>query len=127
MPKFGVYKDYDLRANNEIKDNIRCVVCQEKLYCRWTDQHGEGVCLTCETPYMLIQYDENKKRIEAPPAINIKEQYIPVLQEYWQKFKRPMGFGYYLGKNPSEKNLRTFAKWKGEKRENQNHQNPAQE
>ena len=119
MPKFGIYSDYDLRANDEIKAKVRCIICQEELRCRWTDLHGEGVCLTCETPYQLIQYDENKNRVEAPPAINIKEQYIPILQEYWQKFKKPMGFGCYLGINPSQENFEAFVKWEGKRRENQ--------
>ena len=97
MPKEGVYFDYDLRANEEIREPFECIVCNTPLRCRWTDLHGEGVCLNCEAPYQLIQYDKDDNRIENPtPRCNIHDDYIPLLREYWEEKCRPMGLGTYL-------------------------------
>jgi hypothetical protein len=111
MAKAGIYFDYDLMANNEIKESFKCLVCGKELACRWTDYHGEGVCLTCGTPYQLIHYDENNKRIERSPQINIKKEYIAKLQQYWEETKKTMSLGIYLGRNPEPENYNAVIEW----------------
>ena len=112
MPTCGVYHDYDLMANEHVKKQHNCIVCGSELAAnvRWSDYHGEGICMTCGTPYQLLHY-ENDKRVEKPPIINIKPEYIPKLQKYWNETHRPMSLGTYMGRNPEPENQKAFYEW----------------
>lgn len=64
-----------------------CLVCEASpVSWTWGDVHGEAMCVTCGTPYQLLQYDENKRRVEGvPPRLNIKENWLPILKRYWEE------------------------------------------
>jgi hypothetical protein len=94
-----------------MSDKQVCQICDTGLRMSWTDYHGEAVCQMCGTPYQVFQYDENNNRIDAPPAINIKDDYVPKLREYWQKFRRNMGLGTYLGAKPRQDDFNAFHEW----------------
>jgi len=111
MAKAGIYHDYDLRANEHIKDEPVCVVCDEPLMCRWTDYHGEGACVRCGTPYQLLQYDENNKQLDLPPRCNIREDFIPHMRRYWAETHRVMDLGRYMGGPPDRAAYNAFADW----------------
>jgi len=89
MIKQGVKFDYDLMANEHVKEQDVCKICGEHLRCRWSDLHGEGVCMVCGAPYQLLHYDKNDKFIkDAKPILNIKNKWIPIIKEYWEKTKK---------------------------------------
>ncbi|HZW04265.1 MAG TPA: hypothetical protein VFF68_10085 [Anaerolineaceae bacterium] len=90
---------------------MKCQICEsDPAGFQWTDLHGEAICSTCGTPYQILQYDENKKRIEAEPKINIKAEYIPWMQRYWQETKRFMGLGTYM-RIPRPDDYDAFMSW----------------
>ena len=89
-----------------------CEICNDELVCEWSDVHGEGVCLNCGTPYQLLQYDDNNKRIvDAAPKINIKPEYIPLLKKYWSETGEHMGLGTYLLESKHLDRTRAFHAW----------------
>ena len=83
-----------------------CLVCENELVFAWTDLHGEGVCRTCRVPYMILKDGKDQ-----PPEITVKEDVIPVLKEYWEQHKRPLGLGNYITGNPYEEDFQAFFKW----------------
>jgi len=71
-----------------------CIICgASPTTWTWSDQHGEAMCTQCGTPYQLLQRDENKNLIDAPPRTNVQEKWIPVLKQYWQETQRFTGLG----------------------------------
>jgi len=84
---------HGLMANEAVKGQFVCVVCGKSEGFNWSDQHGEGMCNRCGTPYQLLQYDESENRVDAPPKCNIKEEWIPVLKQYWNETHEYMGLG----------------------------------
>ena len=76
-----------------IQDNKKCLICDNDLYCSWTDTHGVGQCTSCGAPYRLYFYEDNK-RVEREPEILLKEKFIPWCKEYWEQFHKPMGSGH---------------------------------
>jgi hypothetical protein len=59
-----------------------CELCGKPFRWTWTDTHGVGQCISCGTPYIIWHYDENDKRIDAPPKIHIKEEYLDGIRKY---------------------------------------------
>ena len=88
-----------------------CAICENDLVFEWTDYHGEGICVACGANYQLYQYDENKKRIDAPPKLKMFDKYIPWAKRYWSETNRSMGLGSYLGRHPNPGNRDAFFQW----------------
>jgi hypothetical protein len=94
-----------------VKVDWKCEVCGSKSV-TWTDYHGEAVCMTCGTPYQILQYDENNKPIkDAVPRMNIKAEYVPLLRQYWNEAHRYMGLGSYMGQCPCPDDRKAFHEW----------------
>jgi len=106
MPKYGVKFDYDLGANRESSKLDKCLICDSDWQVRWTDFHGEAVCITCGAPYQLRQPSGGDYK--SFPALKIKENWIPICKDYWNK-TRKFVFG---GKSFSEfTGLQEFDDW----------------
>lgn len=85
---------YGFMASTEVNNDFICEICGEtNKGFNWSDYHGEGMCNICGTPYQIVQYDENNKRLDIPPKIKIKPEWIPVLSQYWNETKKYMGLG----------------------------------
>lgn len=92
-----------------------CVACGYALRVTWTDYHGEGVCLTCGTPYQIIQYDTDDLPIRgALPLFALRSDMIPAMQEYWHTEERDMGLGTYLMYHPRVMDVEAFYDWLAE-------------
>lgn len=84
---------YGHLANQTQQEPFTCLICETEPVCwTWGDIHGEAMCTQCGTPYQLLQYtdkdeDGNRTRIDAPPRLNIKESWIPLLKQYWTETK----------------------------------------
>ena len=85
MPKEGIKFDYDLQANEELKEQDRCLICGKQLVCRWTDYSGEGVCISCGCPYQLKWGSDEQKKEGNYPYIGLRDEWIPILKEYWEE------------------------------------------
>ena len=66
----------------------KCLICENPLCFRWTDTHGVGACVRCGAPYTIYHYDNDKKRVEKPPEITIKDEWLPLIKKYWEENKR---------------------------------------
>lgn len=87
MPKEGIVFDYDLRANEHVKESQSCVVCEKPLALQWTDFHGVGMCQTCHVLYKVYHYNDKEnphKRTSSTPTPSIEENDIPMLKEIWK-------------------------------------------
>ncbi|KKM77485.1 hypothetical protein LCGC14_1369580 [marine sediment metagenome] len=88
---------HGLDASQQTRNGFTCQICSESSAgMNWSDQHGEGMCNRCGTPYQLIFYDENENRVEKPPRINIEENWLPVLKQYWEETQQYTGLGTIL-------------------------------
>jgi hypothetical protein len=76
--------------NNEQK----CECCGESLSFTWSDTHGVGCCHTCGLPYTLYHY-EGDKRVEKPPAVAIKPEWVSVGKAYWDEKRMRVFPGCY--------------------------------
>jgi len=72
---------------------LLCDICGAHYSWAWTDTHGIAQCWTCGTPYTLYHYDEHKQRLDKPPEMAIKPEYVPVLQAYWRETRRKIPGG----------------------------------
>lgn len=70
-----------------------CTICGIPHRWAWTDTHGVAQCRGCGTPYTIYHYDEQNKRLDKPPEINVKPEYIPVLRAYWNETQRRIPSG----------------------------------
>jgi len=86
-------QQYGWMANQAVKHEFRCQVCGKSTGFNWSDLHGEAMCNTCGTPYQIIQYNEDKTRKDAPPRLNLKDEWVSVAQEYWNETHTYMGLG----------------------------------
>ena len=84
---------YGHMANQAVNETFPCVVCedQEPTF-SWTDYHGEGYCVKCGTPYQLSGGNEG----DVLPKINIKKEFIPVLQRYFKETGLGNGCGSFM-------------------------------
>lgn len=65
----------------------KCAICGTDLRVSWTDTHGVAACLECGLPYRLYHY-ENDARVEKPPTVAIKDEWVVVGRQYWQETHR---------------------------------------
>jgi len=66
-------------------ERMTCVICGKEVGFRWSDTHGVAVCY-CGMPYRLHHYEgdgTNNKRVEKPPEVAIKDEWIPVAKAYF--------------------------------------------
>jgi len=87
MPKEGIVFDYDLRANEHVKESQSCGVCETALALQWTDFHGVAICQTCHCPYRVYHFDDKEnpnKRTSDIPTLDVREQDIPMLKRIWK-------------------------------------------
>lgn len=66
---------------------MKCEVCDKEFVMRWTDTHGVGACLECGIPYTIYHYDENNTRIDKPPKLAVKLEWVPIFKRYWDEKK----------------------------------------
>jgi hypothetical protein len=70
----------------ECAQNFACVICETSpVTWTWGDVHGEAMCVNCGTPYQILQRDEEGKLLDLPPILNIKGEWISVLEQYYQE------------------------------------------
>jgi len=73
---------------------MKCQICDtEAPAWSWTDTHGIAQCWTCGTPYRIIHYDDNQKRIEKEPEIVVKAEHLEHVGEYWNTFGKRIPSG----------------------------------
>lgn len=70
-----------------MSDKPRCEICESELAVRWSDTHGIGACITCGLPYQIYHYD-GSTRVQKPPSIAVKEDWIPIGRKYWNETHR---------------------------------------
>jgi hypothetical protein len=75
---------------------FQCAVCDAGPRWRWTDTHGVAQCASCGTPYRIYHYDGDK-RVDRPPEIRLKPEFVPMCREYWTSNKRVMPGGHSMG------------------------------
>ena len=75
-----------------------CEICNGPLRCRWTDTHGIGACFHCGAPYRIYHYEDNR-RVEKPPELLLKQEWVELTRRYWQEVGRNVspGFGNFPG------------------------------
>jgi len=112
MPKLGILHDYDLMANNEESAvNQTCIICgASPITFQWSDYSGEAMCTQCGYPYQLKSGTDLQQKEGAYPYVNLKEEFIPVAQEYWQEKKAFVCYGTMLGPQPGMSNLVAWLK-----------------
>ena len=77
------------------REGVKCTICDEPLVCRWTDTHGIGACFSCGVPYRIFHYGPNKERLNAPPSLAIKPEWISLHRQYWREKGRNVDPGAY--------------------------------
>ena len=89
---------YGYRANQVQSARLFvCQICRAKpTVWTWSDLHGEALCTKCGTPYQLLQYDSDGKLLDVPPIINVRADWVPVLEQYWGERQTFMGLGTFM-------------------------------
>ncbi len=93
-----VYGDVIVDETELLKGAISklCIICDQIPVWSWTDMHGVAQCGTCGTPYTLYHYDDQNRRLDKPPEVTIKPEYIPALRAYWNESHRRIPSGYSI-------------------------------
>ena len=73
----------------------KCEVCGSEFLGSWTDFFGEKTCWTCGAPYQILA-PSGANPDATYPHLNLSEEFIPVLREYWEKTKRRARVGRYV-------------------------------
>lgn len=107
--KQGIAFDYDLMANAESAARAQtCGACgMSPVTYRWSDYSGEGMCVQCGTPYQLKWGGEEREKEGAYPYLNLREDALPLVREYY----RETGRFTYLGTGFNRPGLREFNQW----------------
>jgi len=74
---------------------MKCEVCDNEFVGTWTDFYGEQTCLTCGAPYQLLEPSGAKPGLTYPCCC-LKDEFIPILREYYQETKRRVRLGTFL-------------------------------
>ena len=103
---------------------MNCEICKsENPGWAWTDTHGVAQCWECGTPYRILHYEgegEATKRVEKPPELCVKPEYVPVLQAYWNEKHStiPSGYSFPGGQEmASRSQAEAFNEWMRENAE----------
>ena len=104
-----------------MSERMKCIVCDDNLVTTWSDTHGVGVCWKCGCPYVVYQYDDNKKRIDAPSKPALTESGIDMAKRYWAEeagmvFPGTYDMGFLGGRDrtysgASEDDMKKFSVW----------------
>ena len=103
MAKQGVKFDYDLRANQHIGEKTHCDICGKDLDVRWTDYHGEAVCMTCGAPYDMKGF-----RNTPETKLSLKKEFIPIIKEYWNEAHKFVMLGQSFSEDTG---IKEFNEW----------------
>ena len=87
--------------------NYKCEVCLYTLTYLWTDLHGEGCCTICGTPYQIIHYDENGNKVVQSPEMNVPDEIVQYVHDYWEVKGTSNGLGVFM-ENPYQDQLDAF-------------------
>lgn len=63
-------------------NDFKCEICGEYRGFNWSDQHGQGMCNVCGTPYDLLGLS---------PDISIKD--VALYKQYWEETHEYIGAG----------------------------------
>ena len=101
-----------------------CECCREPLRFQWCDTHGVGACVRCGLPYTIYHYEEidgKRQRVDKPPSVAIKTEWLALGVRYWEETKRrvfpaayDMGFLSGSGRSYSgatEEDCAQFNEW----------------
>ena len=70
-----------------LKEDFKCEICDAiNPHFEWCDTHGIAVCSQCGNPYRLFHY-EGEKRVDKPPESLTKEEFKPIMRQYWEETK----------------------------------------
>lgn len=117
MAKEGILHDYDLRANQEpsaletMLAGTPCYICEiVPITFQWSDYSGQAMCTRCGAVYQLKwgtneQIDQNNY----PYTDCIREEWIPIIKEYWNENKSFVCHGTMLGHAPGRKEFLVWA------------------
>jgi len=75
-----------------------CLICGRDPGFRWCDHHGIGACLQCGAPYRIYHYDgegDQKKRVDKPPELLIKSEWLEWTKAYWRDVHRNVSPGAF--------------------------------
>ncbi len=76
---------------------MTCVICgADPMGVAWTDLSGEAGCSKCGVPYQMKWGTEEQKKEGKYPYINIRDDLIPHLKEYWETTGKKARTGRYL-------------------------------
>lgn len=99
---------------------MNCEICEtENPHWAWTDTHGVAQCCACGAPYKILHYEgegESRKRVEKPPELCVKPEYVPILQAYRAEIGRmiPSGFSFPGGQElATPDDISAFNAWMG--------------
>jgi len=77
------------------------------------------MCVRCGTPYQLLQYKKQNggdQPLDAPPRLNVKESWIPVLKRYWEETETFTGLAVIITARDYPEcveGMRKFHEWLG--------------
>lgn len=73
---------------SETREEAICAICEDpRPHYRWTDTHGIAACGTCGAPYRIYHYEDNR-RVDRPPLLMLREEWVPLTRRYWQETQR---------------------------------------
>ena len=110
MVKEGLIHDYDLHANHETSaQNQTCIICgTSPMGFQWSDYSGEAMCRQCGCVYQLKWGNDKQTKEGKYPYCNVKDEYIPILKEYWEQTKKWVCHGMMMN---GHKTKEEFNKW----------------
>lgn len=110
MPKQGIKFDYDMMANAEpsAQKEIKCIICEEVPFYRWTDYSGQAVCHKCGMAYQLKWGTDEQKKEGNYPYPGLKDIFIPIFKEYWNETKK---FTFLGTSFREDEGMKEFTEW----------------
>lgn len=110
MPKCGILHDYDLWANREPSSQSQtCAVCgASPMRFQWSDLSYEAMCTQCGCAYQLNGGSKERETEGKYPYLNIKPDFLPIAQEYWNQTQCFVCYGRMMGPQPG---MEEFMNW----------------
>lgn len=73
---------------------MECIICGDQRPCKTlTDGHWVFEC-SCGATY--------QRKPDTKPICTLREEIIPYLKTYWEKYKRPMFLGFRMNNTPEQ-------------------------
>jgi len=120
MSKQGILHDYDLHANLEpsaqktTSEGVPCYICGiVPISFQWSDYSGQAMCTRCGAVYQL-KWGTNEQidKGNYPYTDAFKEEWIPIIKEYWVETNKFACHGTMMGHAPG---LKKFLDWAEDK------------